>query len=89
MTSMTFDFAWLARSVWPRQGLPCRARTRDGGRCRGLPVLDRRTWKPRNGRCRMHGGRSTGPGTNAGRAAVAASNRLRADAARLARALPG
>lgn len=34
---------------------------------------------PRNGRCRMHGGLSTGPRTDEGRERIAASNRRRAD----------
>ena len=36
----------------------CGARTRHGGQCKNLPM--------RNGRCRMHGGGSTGPKTKAG-----------------------
>ncbi len=35
--------------------------------------------QPRNGRCRVHGGLSTGPNTEAGRAAIAESNRRRAE----------
>jgi len=60
----------LAASVWPRSGRPCGARTRSGGRCRGLPMVGKK-------RCRMHGGKSTGPKTPEGRAAIAASNRRR------------
>jgi hypothetical protein len=37
----------------------CGARTRSGGACRGPAMA--------NGRCRMHGGASTGPRTVAGR----------------------
>ena len=33
---------------------------------------------PRYGRCRMHGGASTGPRTPEGKTAIAASNRRRA-----------
>jgi hypothetical protein len=36
----------------------CGARTRSGAPCRGLPMP--------NGRCRMHGGCSTGPRTREG-----------------------
>jgi hypothetical protein len=45
-----------------RNGAPrvCGARTRVGGTCRRRPM--------RNGRCRLHGGCSTGPRTKAGRA---------------------
>jgi hypothetical protein len=59
---------------WLRHGNPpgdlrlaprCGARTRAGGCCR-QPAM-------RNGRCRLHGGRSTGPRTAAGRAACAAA----------------
>ncbi len=45
----------------------CGARTRAGGCCR-QPAM-------RNGRCRMHGGPSTGPRTAAGRARCAAARR--------------
>jgi hypothetical protein len=43
----------------------CGAKTRSGAPCRGAAM--------RNGRCRMHGGPSTGPRTEAGRAAIRAS----------------
>jgi hypothetical protein len=49
----------------------CGARTRSGGQCRAK-VVDG------TGRCRMHGGLSTGPKTPEGRAAIAESNRRRA-----------
>jgi len=45
----------------------CGARTRSGGCCR-QPAM-------RNGRCRMHGGLSTGPRTATGRARCAAARR--------------
>jgi hypothetical protein len=45
----------------------CGARTRAGGRCRATPVWDKVNNQPKNGRCRMHGGLSTGPKTNAGK----------------------
>ena len=70
MTRFTLDWDAIERiaaSVWPRWGLPCGARTRSGGRCRGLRVIGKR-------RCRMHGGKSTGPTTSEGRARIAASN---------------
>jgi len=47
----------------------CGARTRLGGRCRARAVWDRDRDKPVNGRCRMHGGLSTGPKTEWGRRA--------------------
>lgn len=49
---------------WPR----CGARTRAGGQC-GQPAVrsDRWPYGPRNGRCRFHGGLSTGPRTPEGR----------------------
>lgn len=40
-----------------------RCRTRAGARCRNMPMT--------NGRCRMHGGRSTGPKTRKGRLRIA------------------
>jgi hypothetical protein len=49
----------------------CGAKCRDGHECRRRPVAGR-------DRCPNHGGCSTGPRTDAGRAAIAASNRMRA-----------
>lgn len=49
----------------------CGAMTRKGTPCRALPVEGR-------GRCRNHGGASTGPKTAEGRARIADSNRQRA-----------
>lgn len=48
----------------------CGARTRSGSPCRSLPVAGRN-------RCRMHGGKSTGPRTTEGRARVGAATRRR------------
>jgi hypothetical protein len=70
VTGWTIDFEALAATIWPRWGSPCGARTRFGASCRGLPVTGKR-------RCRMHGGKSTGPRTDEGRASIAASNRQR------------
>lgn len=50
---------------------PCGAKTRKGTPCRCQCL-------PGRSRCRYHGGLSTGPKTLAGRAAIAASNRRRA-----------
>jgi len=73
MTRMVLDWdaiRALSASIWPRWGSPCGARTRSGLPCRGLPVVGKR-------RCRLHGGKSTGPRTDEGRARIAASNRRR------------
>jgi hypothetical protein len=51
----------------------CGARCRDGHLCRAK-VVDGRN------RCRLHGGLSCGPKSEAGRAAIAESNRRRAEA---------
>ena len=45
----------------------CGARTRKGHPCRAPAVWDYENDRPVNGRCRMHGGLSTGPKTAAGR----------------------
>lgn len=56
---------WFADSqTWDR--LRCGARTRAGGCCRAQPVLDAVTKSPKNGRCKLHGGLSTGPRTKEG-----------------------
>ena len=56
----------------------CGARCRDGHSCQAPAMLDRETGcYIRNGRCRIHGGLSTGPRTVAGRRRVAAVARQR------------
>jgi hypothetical protein len=50
----------------PRCGARCRSR--DGAPCAAPPVWDPQRNRPRNGRCRIHGGLSTGPRTAKGRA---------------------
>ncbi len=45
--------SWL-----PRCG--ARTKTRGGRPCRASPVLDAFMGEPRNGRCKLHGGLSTG-----------------------------
>ena len=44
----------------------CRAKTRSGGQCQ-------RAGNPKNGRCHLHGGASTGPKTAEGRSRIAAA----------------
>lgn len=51
------------RNSWPR----CGARTRAGSACAAPAVWDPELNLPRNGRCRMHGGLSTGPRTAEGK----------------------
>ena len=66
----------------------CRAKIRSGGTCP-------RAGNPKNGRCHLHGGASTGPKTAEGRARIAAAqfkhgNRSKAaSAAQRARAARG
>jgi hypothetical protein len=55
----------------------CGARCRDGTPCKAPAVWNRRLDRPVNGRCRMHGGLSTGPKTEEGRRRIAESNRTR------------
>lgn len=55
----------------------CRAKTRRGTSCQAPPVWNKLQDKARNGRCKLHGGLSTGPRTEAGREAIRASNRRR------------
>jgi hypothetical protein len=70
-----YENRWLrAHHVTPKQQRPkCGARTRSGQPCQALPVWDKVKDRPRNGRCRLHGGLSTGPRTPEGRARVAAT----------------
>ena len=70
----------------PKRELPpCGARTRSGGTCRARPWRPRDAVLPRNGRCRMHGGLSTGPRTPEGKARTAAAARRNLELARAAR----
>lgn len=65
----------------PRKERPqCGAMCRDGTPCQAPVVWNKAHNAPRNGRCRVHGGLSTGPRTEEGRAAIAESNRRRARA---------
>jgi hypothetical protein len=45
----------------------CGAKTRAGGQCKAPVVWNSDLDRPRNGRCRLHGGMSTGPRTSQGR----------------------
>lgn len=52
----------------PKEMRPrCGARTRQGLPCQAPAVWDTQWDMPRNGRCRMHGGLSTGPRTAEGK----------------------
>ena len=72
------------RRVRPR----CGAMTRKGTPCAAPVARDNRLDRPVNGRCRCHGGASTGPRTDAGRKAIIASNRRRAVLRDLATLVP-
>jgi hypothetical protein len=88
MSGWAFDFKALAVDLPPLNADElCGATTRTGRPCRGIPVRlkDRELLVggiplrvPSYGRCRMHGGASTGPKTPQGKAAIAANNRRRA-----------
>jgi len=66
----------------------CGARTRKGTPCRAPVVWNDSTNTPQNGRCRLHGGLSTGPRTEEGREACVRSNRRRGILRRLSAVLP-
>lgn len=55
----------------------CGSKTRRGTACQAPPVWNKSTDKARNGRCKLHGGLSTGPKTEPGREAIRVSNRNR------------
>lgn len=55
----------------------CNAKTRKGAPCQAPPVWNKSQDNARNGRCKLHGGLSTGPKTEAGREAIRISNRNR------------
>ena len=55
-------------SIIPKRlRLRCGAKCRDGHACRAPAVWDYTRNRPKNGRCRMHGGLSTGPKTPEGK----------------------
>lgn len=58
----------------------CDAKTRRGTKCQAPPVWDKENDVARNGRCKLHGGKSTGARTEKGREAIRESNRRRAKA---------
>ena len=63
--NVTIGIEWRFGPDWP--GQRCGAKTRQGSPCK-------RPANKRNGRCRLHGGQSTGPKTAEGRAKIAAAN---------------
>jgi len=68
---------WLYGPNW--QGTRCEARTRRGTLCQ-------RPGTKQNGKCRLHGGRSTGPKTEEGLARLAASKTTHGRSTKAARA---
>ena len=63
--NVTIGVEWRFGSDWP--GQRCGAKTRKGTACQ-------RPANERNGRCRVHGGVSTGPRTEEGRARISEAN---------------
>ena len=63
--NVTIGIEWRFGSDWP--GQRCGAKTRRGTACQ-------RPANKKNGRCRLHGGASTGPRTEDGRARISAAN---------------
>jgi hypothetical protein len=57
----------------------CGAKTRKDTPCQAPPVWNKSQDKPRNGRCKLHGGLSTGPKTAQGRERIRMSNQRRAN----------
>jgi hypothetical protein len=57
---------WKKESLWKRNRPLCGAKCRSGKSCRAKAVWDKKRNIPVNGRCRMHGGLSTGPRTQEG-----------------------
>lgn len=55
----------------------CSAKTRKGTSCNAPPVWDKVADKAKNGRCKLHGGMSTGARTESGLETIRASNRRR------------
>jgi hypothetical protein len=66
---------WWSRKK--RERPRCGAKCRNGSLCNAPPVWNKNLDRAVNGRCRMHGGLSTGPKTEEGRQRIAESNRTR------------
>ena len=64
-SSIKIGLEWRFGPDWP--GQRCGAKTRRGMGCQ-------RPANKKNGRCRLHGGASTGPKTNEGRARISDAN---------------
>jgi len=58
---------WKDESLMKKNRPLCGAKCRDGHTCRAKAVVDKLTSKPINGRCRMHGGLSSGAKTPEGK----------------------
>ena len=58
---------WKSQSKWKKNRPLCGAKCRDGHSCRAKAVVNKCD-KVVNGRCRMHGGLSTGAKTEEGKA---------------------
>jgi hypothetical protein len=67
----------LWRAPKRNQRPECGAKCRDGHACRAPAVWDKLNNCPRNGRCKLHGGKSTGPRTQEGRQRIAEAQRER------------
>jgi len=63
--NVTIGIGWRFGAEWP--GQRCGAKTRKGTECQ-------RPANKRNGRCRVHGGASTGPRTEEGRTRISDAN---------------
>ncbi len=79
--SQTLSYRFVRLNTVPKSERPeCGARCRSGKPCRAR-VCVRPDGKGVAKRCRLHGGLSTGPKSQAGREAIAAANRKRKAAA--------
>ncbi len=61
------DIHWKNARRRKRNRPVCGAKCRDGHACNAKVVVDSKTDKPINGRCRMHGGLSSGAKTEEGK----------------------
>ena len=74
----TLDYRQPLDRVYKHELPLCGARCRDGHPCQAKAAWDETRCYVRNGRCRLHGGLSTGPRTRAGKRRVGAAARRRA-----------
>jgi len=67
MLDIHHSASWKNEDLWKKNRPVCRAKCRNGRSCKAKVAVDSKTGEQINGRCRMHGGLSTGAKTQEGK----------------------